>query len=83
MSTIREEEEEYDLKILRLLELELQECRKLKKIRLEIEKKEISEKIYAKDMLSEVKELKEIETYSEELEIKILRKRYRIETRGF
>ena len=83
MSTIREVEEEYDLKILRLLELELQECRKLKKIRLEIEKKEISEKIYAKDMLSEVKELKEIETYSEELEIKILRKRYRIETRGF
>ena len=30
MSTIREIEEEYDLKILRLLELELQECRKLR-----------------------------------------------------
>ena len=33
-------------------------------------------------MLSEIKELKEIETKLEELEIKILRKRYKNETKG-
>ena len=37
----------------------------------------------AKDMLSEIKELKEIETKLEELEIKILRKRFKNESRGF
>ena len=45
-------------------------------------KKEIMEKIYVKDMLSEIKDLKEIETKLEELEMKILRKRYRNETIG-
>ena len=34
-------------------------------------------------MLSEIKELKEIETKLEELEIKILRNRYKNESRGF
>ena len=34
-------------------------------------------------MLSEIKEIKERETKSEELEIKILRKRYKNESRGF
>ena len=74
--------EECDLEILELLELELQKCRKLKKIRLKIEKKEIIERVYVKDMYSEIKELKEIETKLEELEIKILRKRYRNEASG-
>ena len=78
MSSIREIEKEYDLEILKLLELEEEEYDKLKKIRLKIEKKEILEKIYAKDMDSETK----LETKLEELEIKILRKRYRNETRG-
>ena len=35
-----------------------------------------------KDILSEIKELKEIETKLEELEIKILRTRYKNETKG-
>ena len=48
----------------------MQECRKLKKIRLKTEKKEILERIYVKDVLSEIKELTEIETKLEELEIK-------------
>ena len=61
----------------------MQECRKLKKIRLKIEEKEILKRFYAKDMHSEIKELKEIETKLEELEIKILRKRYKNESRGF
>ena len=82
MSSIREIEEEYDLEILRLFELEEQEYDKLKKIRLKIEKKEIIERVYAKDMYFEIKELKEIETKLEELEIEILRKRYINETRG-
>ena len=82
MSSLKEIEEEYDLKILKLLELELQERSKLKKIRLKIEKKEILEKSNAKDMLSKIKELKELETKLEELEIKILRKGYKNETRG-
>ena len=60
----------------------MQKCRKLKKIRLKIEKKEIIERVYVKDMYSEIKELKEIETKLEELEIKILRKRYRNEASG-
>ena len=38
MSEIKKIKEEYDLKILKLLELELQECSKLKKIILKIEK---------------------------------------------
>ena len=82
MSSLKEIEEEYDLKILKLLELELQERSKLKKIRLKIEKKEILEKSNAKDMLSKIKELKELETKLEELEIKILGKGYKNETRG-
>ena len=41
------------------------------------------EKFYAKNMHSEIEELKEKETKLEELEIKILRKRYRNETRNF
>ena len=82
MSSIREIEEEYDLEILRLFELEEQGYDKLKKIRLKIEKKEIIERVYAKDMYFEIKELKEIETKLEELEMEILRKRYINETRG-
>ena len=39
MREIKKIEEEYDLKILKLLELELHECSKLKKIKLEIENK--------------------------------------------
>ena len=62
MSEIKEIEEEYGLNVLKLLKLELQECRRLKKVRLKIEKKEILEKVYAKDILSEIKKLKEIET---------------------
>ena len=46
-----------DLGILELLELELQEYDKLKEIRLKIEKKEIIERVYVKDMYSEIKEL--------------------------
>ena len=53
-----------------MLELEEQEYKKLTKIRLKIRKKEILEKVYAKNMLSEIKELKEIETILEELKIK-------------
>ena len=49
---------------------------------MKIDKKEILERCYVKGMLSEVKELKEIETNLEELEIKILRKRYKNESRG-
>ena len=60
----------------------MQECSKLKKIKLKIESKEIIEKLYAKNMYSEIDELKEIETKLEELETKILRKRYKNETRG-
>ena len=71
MSSIEEIEKEYDIEILRL-----------KEIRLEIEKKKILEKIYVKDLDREIKELKEIETKLEELDIKILRKRYRKKTRG-
>ena len=56
--TLKKIEEEYDLKILELLELQAQECRKLRKIRLKIEKKEVLERIYVKDMLSEKKTLK-------------------------
>ena len=82
MSGIRETENEYDLEIVRVLELGQQEYDKLKKIRLEIEKKEILEKIYAKDMHREIEKLKEMETKLEELEIKILRKWYRHETKG-
>ena len=83
MSEIKKIEEEYDFEILKLLELEMLECRKLKKIRLKIQKKEILERFYAKNIHSEIKELKEIETKLEELEIKILRKRYKNESRGF
>ena len=79
MLSLQKIEEEYDLKILKLLELEEKEHKKLQKIRLKIEKKEISERIYVKDMLSKIKELKEIETKLEELEIKILRKSYKNE----
>ena len=83
MSEIKKIEEEYDLKILKLLESELHECSKLKKIKLKIEKKkEIMEKFYAKNIHSEIEELKEVETKLEELEIKILRRRYRNETRA-
>ena len=60
-------EEEYDLEILELLELELQEYDELKEIRLKIEKKEILKRIYVKYMLSEIKDVKEIETKLEEL----------------
>ena len=69
------------MKILKLLELEEQECKKLKKIRLKIKKKEIFERIYVKYMFSEIKELKGIETILEELETQILRKRYKNEIR--
>ena len=44
--------------------------------------KEIMKKFYAKNIHSEIEELKEVETKLEELEIKILRRRYRNETRG-
>ena len=71
-----------DLGILELLELELQEYGKLKEIRLKIEKNEIIERVYVKDMYSEIKELKQIETKLEESEIKILRKGYRNESSG-
>ena len=60
-------EEEYDLEILELLELELQEYDELKEIRLKIEKKEILKRIYVKYMYSEIKDVKEIETKLEEL----------------
>ena len=80
MSGIGEIKKEYDLEILKLLELEEQEYDKLKEIRLKIEKKEILEKVFADDMHKEIEKLKEIETKLEELEIKILRKRYRNET---
>ena len=70
MSSIRETENEFDIEIVRFLELEDHEYDKLKKIRLEIEKKEILEKIYAKDMHREIEKLKEIETENIE---KILR----------
>ena len=69
------------MKILKLLELEAQECRKLKKIRLKIKIREIFERIYVKYMFSEIKELKGIETILEELETEILRKRYKNEIR--
>ena len=82
MPSLKEIEEEYGLEILKLLELEKKEYKKLKNIRLRIEKTEILEKSYAKDMLSKIKEVKEIETKLEELEMKILRKRYRNETIG-
>ena len=82
MSEIKKIEEVYDTEILELLNLELQECRKLRKISVKIDKKEILERCYVKGMLSEIKELKEIETNLEELEIKILRKRYKNESRG-
>ena len=82
MSSLKEIEEEYDLEILKILELEEQECDQLKDIKLKMGKKEIIEKGYVKSMSSEVKELKEIETKLEELKIEILRKRYRNETRG-
>ena len=39
MSNLKMIEEEYDLEILKLLELELQGCKKQKKIGLKIEKK--------------------------------------------
>ena len=58
MFDLKKIEEEYDFKILELLELQAQECRKLRKIRLKIEKKEVLERIYVKDMLSEKKTLK-------------------------
>ena len=80
MSGIGEIKKEYDLEILKLLELEEQEYDKLKEIRLKIEKKEILEKVFADDMHKEIEKLKGIETKLEELEIKILRKRYRNET---
>ena len=51
-------------------------------IRLRIEKTEILEKNYAKNLLSKIKELKEIEAKLEELEIKILRKRHINEPSG-
>ena len=60
----------------------MQGCRKLKKIKQRIDKTEVLEKNYAKEMLSKVKELKEIEIKLEKLEIKILRKSYRNETTG-
>ena len=69
-----------DLEILKLLKLELQECRKLKKMKLKKEKKEMIETFYVKKMHSEIKDHQVIETKLEELEIKILRKRYRNET---
>ena len=76
MSSLKEIEEEYDLEILKLLELEDQEYDKLKKIRVKMGKKEIIERVYVKDMYFEIKELREIEPKLEELEIKTLRKRY-------
>ena len=79
MSEIKKIEEEYDIKILELLELEEKEYENLKKMRLKVEKKEILERIYVKDIHSQIKELKEIETKLEELETKILRKRYKNE----
>ena len=82
MLSPKEIEEKYDLEILKLLELEKKEYKKLKRIRLRIEKTEILEKIYTKDTLSEIKELKEIQTKLEELEIKMLRKRHINETSG-
>ena len=54
MSDLKKIEEKYDIKILKLLNLEVQECRKFKKIRAKIDKKEILEKIYAKDMLGDI-----------------------------
>ena len=74
--------EGYDLEILKLLKLELQECRKLKKMKLKMKKKEMIETFYVKKMHSEIKDHQVIETKLEELEIKILRKRYRNETIG-
>ena len=47
-----------------------------------MEKKEILERIYEKDLLSEIKELKETKTKLKELEIKIMRKRYKNEIKG-
>ena len=44
MSSLHKIEEECDLEILELLELELQECRKLKEIKQRIDKTEILEK---------------------------------------
>ena len=76
MSSLKEIEEEYDLEILKLLELEDQEYDKLKKIRVKMGKKEIIERVYVKDMYFEIKELRVIEPKLEELEIKTLRKRY-------
>ena len=49
MSEIKKIEEEYDLKILKLLELVLQECRKLRKVTLKIEKKK-----YQKDFIRKI-----------------------------
>ena len=48
MSEIKKIEEEYDLKILELLELKLQRYDKLKEITLKIEKKETLERNYVK-----------------------------------
>ena len=76
MSSLKEIEEEYDLEILKLLELEDQEYDKLKKIRVKMGKKEIVERVYVKDMYFGIKELRETEPKLEELEIKTLRKRY-------
>ena len=76
MSSLKEIEEEYDLEILKLLELEDQEYDKLKKIRVKMGKKEIIERVYVKDMYFKIKELRVIEPKLEELEIKTLRKRY-------
>ena len=66
VSSLKKIGEECDLEILELLELELQEYDKLKKIRLKIEKKEAIERVYVKDMYFEIKELQEIETKLEE-----------------
>ena len=60
MPSRKETEEECDLEILNSLELEKKEHKKVKKIRLRTEEKEILEKVYAKDMLSKIKEVKEI-----------------------
>ena len=60
MPSRKEIEEECDLEILNSLELEKKEHKKVKKIRLRTEEKEILEKVYAKDMLSKIKEVKEI-----------------------
>ena len=62
--------------------MEIIEYKRLKKARLRIKKIGRLEKIYVKDMLSKIKELEEIGTKLEELETKILRKRYRSETIG-